>query len=299
MLLLRLAVADGMPTNPTNECADNEDEELNPVRVIIRAPPTTETTENGVNEIVTEDCAPALVMLRFTLTLANDGTNANMAICFVESRVELAKSNVAALIDAIDSCGCTGLMTPLTRNERGAREETFVEENMTVSTPPTKLEDADAPAENPTKFVTDKALEDEVKPVTVTTKDWKLETLVGVNDIVRFALADVNTGSTTIEGSPRECNIGPQATETDHKMSTDVENITPSEAAAPYRTRPILKPDTVIVNTLPDATAPPLFPPKALLVVRTRLLLVAKATVVTSDGTLLDPGAVAGGVTSI
>ena len=110
-----------------------------------------------------------------------------------------AKSNVAALMDAIDGCGCVGLVIPTTRNERGVREETFVDENMTVSTSPTKLEDADAPAENPTKSVTGKALEDEVKPVTVTTNDWKLETLVGIYDIVRLALANVNAGSTLIK----------------------------------------------------------------------------------------------------
>ena len=109
-----------------------------------------------------------------------------------------AKSNVAALMDAIDGCGCVGLVIPTTRNERGVREETFVDENMTVSTSPTKLEDADAPTENPTKSVTGKAL-DEVNPVRVTTNDWKLETLVGIYDIVRLALANVNAGSTLIK----------------------------------------------------------------------------------------------------
>jgi len=230
--------------------------------------------------------------------LTSDGTNATRVISLVESRAMPAKSNVAALMDAIDGCGCAGLVIPTTRNERGAREETFVDENMTESTSPTMLEDADAPTENPTKSVTGKAL-DEVNPVRVTTNDWKLETLVGIYDIVRLALANVNAGSTLIKDSLRECNICPQGTGTDHIVSTDVANMTPSEAATPFRTGPILKPERVIEKTLPATTAPPLLPPKALLVVRTRLLLLAKEAVTTSDGTLLDPGAEAGGITSV
>lgn len=64
--LLRLAVADGVSTNPMKECADKVDEELKPVRVITILPPTTDTTENGVKEIVTDVWVAALEMLRLT-----------------------------------------------------------------------------------------------------------------------------------------------------------------------------------------------------------------------------------------
>jgi hypothetical protein len=45
----------------------------------------------------------------------------------------------------------------------------LVEENMTVRTPPTSWEVADASAENPTKLVTDRESVTEEKPVRVTT----------------------------------------------------------------------------------------------------------------------------------
>ena len=93
-----------------------------------------------------------------------------------------------------------------------------------------------------------------------------------------------------IRDSLNDGNIGPHATADDHKISTDVENAISSEAASPFRTRPILIPDTVIVKTAPFKTIPPASPPKELLVVSTRVVLVAKKADAEREGTLVDPG---------
>lgn len=169
---------------------------------------------------------------------------------------------------------------------------TGVELNTTERTPSTKLEVADVPGVNPSKSVTGGAADKEANPVKVTTTDLNSETLVGLNEIVKFDSARVNAVSMVILESRREWYTGPQTTGLDHNMSADVENRTSSRASTPLRTLPILRPVTVIVKSLPDARVAP--PATELLVVRTRFRFFSKETAVERKGTLLlDPSSVA------
>lgn len=69
--------------------------DANPVRVMVSRPPEREATEKGMKFNVTEDKAPAVVLLTSTKTLRKDDSNADSLVSGVKSRIEPAGFNVA------------------------------------------------------------------------------------------------------------------------------------------------------------------------------------------------------------